>query len=82
MGKASKLDLTRRQKEVVDDTLSFWKKQKYVSNDTAEKLSQSINVVGFDWHRCSKYAFVVASICFIIAVVNFLGFNVGRFIYS
>lgn len=82
MGKASKLDLTRKQKEVIDYTLSFWKKQKYLSNDDVKKLNQSINVISFDWDRCSKYAFWVASICFIIAVVNFLGFHfMQKFLY-
>ncbi|MEC8882233.1 MAG: hypothetical protein VX737_03025 [Pseudomonadota bacterium] len=82
MGKSPKLDLTPRQKEVVDYTLSFWKKQKYLSKDAAKELSQSINVIRFDWDRCSKYAFWVASICFIIAVVNFLGFHfVQKFMY-
>lgn len=67
-----KLDITKQEKNTLDDAISHWKETGLLDEPHAQKLKDSYEVRGFDWKRLAKYSFWVALICAAMAVLSLL----------
>ena len=61
--------LSKKKAKIVKSIIEGWIEEKVVSEDRGRMLSESYEVVGFDWKRLAKYSFWVSIICIIISVV-------------
>ncbi|MGF1833419.1 hypothetical protein [Photobacterium sanguinicancri] len=62
------MKLNKRKAKVIFSALDEWEREDRISSEQAEKLSQSIEVAGFDWRLLAVYSFWIAISCFIISV--------------
>ena len=65
-----KLDISRQDKEALDEAISHWQEQGLIDEVLATRLSDSYQVKGFDWKRLAQYAFWVALSCVILAFLS------------
>lgn len=67
-----KLDITKQEKNTLDDAVSYWEETGLVDEAQAERLRGSYDVRGFDWKRLAKYSFWIALACAAMAVLSLL----------
>ena len=67
-----KLDITKQEKNTLDDAVSYWEETGLVDEAQAERLRDSYDVRGFDWKRLAKYSFWIALACSAMAVLSLL----------
>lgn len=60
--------VTKKNAKILKSAIESWVEEKVISQDQGEVLSESYEVVGFDWKRLAKYSFWVSIICIIISV--------------
>lgn len=60
--------LPRKQHRIVSQAVERWRAAGIVDEPTGEKLLQSLSIAPFDWQRVARYSFIVAIVCFVIAV--------------
>lgn len=65
-----KLDLSRQEKEVVDQAILHWQEQGLLDKEKAESLSENIDERSFEWKVLARYAFWVALASLIFAVFS------------
>ncbi|GGH00854.1 DUF2157 domain-containing protein [Parapedobacter pyrenivorans] len=65
-----KLDISRQDKEALDDAISHWQEQGMIDEALATRLGESYEVKGFDWKRLAQYAFWIALSCVILAFLS------------
>jgi len=65
-----KLDISRQEKETLDEALNHWREQDLIDDDLAKRLSNTYQVKGFDWRRLAQYAFWVALSCVVLAFLS------------
>lgn len=62
------MKLTKAQAKQLETAIGEWEKNSLITPDTASKLRESFQVIGFDWKRLAKYSFWISVICVAIAV--------------
>ena len=64
----SSVSLPKRQHRLVTETIARWRAAGTIDERTARVLANSLQVMGFDWQRTARYAFIVSIVCLVIAV--------------
>ncbi|CDS94112.1 MULTISPECIES: hypothetical protein [Sphingobacterium] len=67
-----KLDVTKQEKESLEEAIQFWEKEKIIDASTASAMVNSIDVKSFDWKRLARYAFWVALASLVFAVFSLM----------
>ncbi|MCA5004429.1 DUF2157 domain-containing protein [Sphingobacterium bovistauri] len=70
-----KLDLSRQDKETVEEALAFWKASGQLDESTVEELRSTIDERSFEWRVLARYAFWVALASLIFSVVSLFSDN-------
>lgn len=65
-----KLDLSKQEKEVVDQALQHWYEQKLLDADKVQELQENMDERSFEWKVLARYAFWVALASLIFSVVS------------
>jgi len=76
-----KLDLNKHDKKVVDEALAHWRAEGLLQEDQVQLLEANIDERSFDWKVLAKYAFWVALVSMVLAVISLFADDVlTRFI--
>ena len=67
-----KLDVTKQEKESLEEAIQFWEKENVIDASTAKAMVDSIDVKSFDWKRLARYAFWVALASLVFAVFSLM----------
>nr|WP_315402583.1 DUF2157 domain-containing protein [uncultured Sphingobacterium sp.] len=67
-----KLDVTKQEKESLEEAIQFWEKGNVIDASTAKAMVDSIDVKSFDWKRLARYAFWVALASLVFAVFSLM----------
>ena len=70
-----KLDLSRQEKEIVDQALEFWKTNGSLEGQKVEELKSTIDERSFEWKVLARYAFWVALASLIFSMVSLFADN-------
>lgn len=62
------MQVYKKNASVIRDALNFWKTENLITEDQADKLSSSIEVIRFDWRKLSILSILFSVLSFIIAV--------------
>lgn len=62
------MQVSQKEHRVLTEALNQWQQEGLISNEQAQQLSASCEVIGFDWQRLAKYCFWLAIASFVIAV--------------
>lgn len=65
-----KLDLSRQEKEIVEGALQHWQENNHLSAEQTQLLRDSIDERGFDWKVLARYAFWIAIVSLVLAVLS------------
>lgn len=65
-----KLDISKQEKELLDNAISHWRQQELIDGALADRLCDTYQVKGFDWKRLAQYAFWVALSCVVLAFLS------------
>ncbi len=65
-----KLDVSKQEKETLDDAITHWKEHGLIDASQAEQLADSYAVKGFDWRRLAQYSFWIALSCVALAFLS------------
>src|SRR5690606_39193386 len=68
--RVKKLDLTKQEREVVENALSHWQASNLLEAGKVEELKQTIDERGFEWEHLARYAFWIALVSLIFAVFS------------
>lgn len=60
--------LGKKQHRIVSDVIGRWQAGGTIDQATAERLAGSMIVLPFDWQKAARYAFLVAVVCFVVAI--------------
>ncbi|ANI90367.1 hypothetical protein A9P82_14355 [Arachidicoccus ginsenosidimutans] len=63
------MQINKSQAAFLEDAIDDWKNKNIITSDKAEELKRSFSVREFDWKNVAKYAFIIAIVCGVIAVV-------------
>ncbi|MDR1708442.1 MAG: DUF2157 domain-containing protein, partial [Candidatus Accumulibacter sp.] len=64
----ARIALPRKQHRIVTRVLDRWRDEEVIDEGTRARLADSISIQPFDWQKTARYAFIVAVVCFVIAV--------------
>ena len=64
--------LGKKQHRIVSDVIQRWQAGGTIDQPTAERLCASLEILRFDWQKTARYAFIIAIVCFVIAVGSML----------
>lgn len=70
-----KLDLSRQEKETVEQALDFWNVNGNLDNQKTEELKATIDERSFEWRVLARYAFWVALASLIFSVISLFSDN-------
>ncbi|PSW20882.1 hypothetical protein C9I98_07595 [Photobacterium sanctipauli] len=62
------MKISKRQEKTLSQAIQHWEDEQTISEETAEQLRNSYEVVGFDWKLIAVYSFWIAITCFIISI--------------
>jgi hypothetical protein len=62
------MNLTKKNAKIIRSAIESWIKEKVISQDQGRILSESYEIVGFDWKRLAKYSFWFSIACVVISV--------------
>lgn len=65
-----KIDLTKGEKEIVEETLAHWQAEGLLSAEKTAELKDNIKEVGFDWKVLARYAFWIALVSLVFSVFS------------
>ncbi|HLT88028.1 MAG TPA: hypothetical protein VKZ57_10575 [Sphingobacterium sp.] len=65
-----KLDLTKQEREVVENALDHWQESNLLEAGKVKELKQTIDERGFEWKHLARYAFWIALVSLIFAVFS------------
>lgn len=68
--KLKKLDLSRNEKQTVEDALQHWQENNLLSEEQVEALKGNIDEKGFEWKTLARYAFWIALVSLVFAVFS------------
>ena len=60
--------LTKNKARIVRAAIDAWVEEDVISQDQGRMLSESYEVVSFDWKRLAKYSFWISIICIVISI--------------
>ncbi len=60
--------VTKKKAKVLRTAIDEWADESVISQTQAKTLSESYEVISFDWKRLAKYSFWISLICIIISV--------------
>jgi MFS family permease len=64
----ARITLPRKQHGIVTQVVDRWIDYGVIDTQTSAKLKGSLAIAAFDWQKTARYAFIVAIVCFVIAV--------------
>lgn len=64
----SRIAIPRKHHGIVTRMVERWRDSGVIDVETSTRLTASISVASFDWQRTARYAFLIAAVCFVIAV--------------
>lgn len=62
------MQVSQKEHRVLAEALDQWQKEGLISQEQAQHMTASCEVIGFDWQRLAKYCFWLAIASFVIAV--------------
>ncbi|MCW8328512.1 hypothetical protein MD588_06800 [Photobacterium sp. SDRW27] len=62
------MKLSKQKAKVLNAAINNWENEQLISDEQANKLRCSYQIVGFDWKLLAVYSFWIAITCFIISV--------------
>lgn len=62
------MQVSRKEGKVIHRALKHWRERELISAEEQHKLSESYQVVLFDWRRLAKYSFWLAIACLLISL--------------
>lgn len=62
------ITLPRKQHTIVTQVVDRWRADGVIDDPTGAKLKGSLAIASFDWQKTARYSFIIAVICFVIAV--------------
>ncbi len=65
-----KIDVTKQEKESLEEAIDFWEKEGYLAPEKAVELRSTLDEKGFDWSRLARYAFWIALASLVFAVFS------------
>ena len=65
-----KLDLTKQEREVVENALDHWRESNLLEANKVDELKETIDEKGFEWKHLARYAFWIALVSLIFAVFS------------
>ncbi|MGN0019625.1 MAG: DUF2157 domain-containing protein [Sphingobacterium hotanense] len=65
-----KLDVSKNEREIIEDALSHWQSQSLLDDDKVMQLKDNLDDKGFEWGVLARYAFWVALASLIFSVVS------------
>lgn len=65
-----KIDLSKQEKEIVDQALAYWKEAGLLDEEKVRILEGTIDERGFEWKILARYAFWVALASLILSIVS------------
>lgn len=65
-----KLDLSKQEKEIVDQALQHWEDTDSLSHEQANLLRDTIQEKGFEWKVLARYAFWIALVSLVLSVLS------------
>lgn len=65
-----KLDVSKQEKEILEDALDFWEQESFIDAEQSRKLRDSLAEKGFDWSILARYAFWIALASLVFAVFS------------
>lgn len=66
------IEANKKQAKILEDALEQWQQDNLLSPEQAEQLKNHILVPPFDWQKLARYAFILAIICVVGAVLSIL----------
>lgn len=66
------MQVYKKNASAIRDALNFWKTENFITEDQANKLSNSIEVIGFDWKKLSMFSILLSIFSFVIAAVTLI----------
>ena len=70
MDSVKKLDLTKQEREVVENALNHWRESNLLEANKVDELKETIDEKGFEWKHLARYAFWIALVSLIFAVFS------------
>lgn len=67
-----RVTLPRKQHNIVMQVVDRWQARGVIDTATSAKLKGSLAIGSFDWQKTARYSFIVAILCFVIAVTAVL----------
>lgn len=67
-----RVTLPRKQHKIVVQVVDRWQASGVIDGLTSAKLKGSLAIASFDWQKTARYSFIIAIICFVIAVTAML----------
>jgi len=65
-----KLDISKQEKETLDEAIQHWQRNGLIDEQLAGRLVDSYEVKGFDWKRLAQYSFWIALSCAVLAFLS------------
>ncbi len=69
------MNLTKKNAKIVRSAIESWITENVISPDQGRILSESYEIVGFDWKRLAKYSFWFSIACIVISVGSIITDN-------
>lgn len=66
----NKLDVNKREREIIEQALDHWREQQLISSDQQLILKENLDDKGFEWGILARYAFWIALASLIFSVVS------------
>lgn len=64
----ARITLPRKQHGVVTQVIERWRSDGIVDDETGARLTASLAIATFDWQKTARYSFIIAIVCFVIAL--------------
>lgn len=63
------MEVNKKQGKLLNEAITEWQRRKLISEEEAERLTNSFTVINFDWGLLAKYSFWIAIGCAVVAVL-------------
>lgn len=69
------MHLNKKRAKIVKTAIKTWQEEEILDEQIAQKLTDSIHVVTFDWKRAAFWSFFFSLCCFFIALISLFNSN-------
>ncbi len=69
------IEVNKNEAKFLNQTIAEWQSQQVISEEEAQKLKETLLVQNFNWAKLAKYAFIIAIICVLGAILSILADN-------